>query len=80
MDKHTANNEVADWLSDIIVQSTVVSKPGAELRVERVQVSDALRRGLTTNATSIGGIPSTAARDTPGTTDAEVVDTHRRLE
>ncbi len=39
--------------SKVIKNRHVVSKPGAALKVERIEVSESVRRGLTTSAKSI---------------------------
>lgn len=44
---------------------TTVSKPGAVVRVERIDVSDAVRRSLTTGARRIGPSPRQGAGDEP---------------
>lgn len=33
----------------------IVSKPGAVIKVEKIELSDATRRSLTTSASSLGG-------------------------
>ena len=47
-----------------VARSVVISKPGAAIRIERIELTGALKRSLTTRATSLG--PRAAPRSPSG--------------